>query len=65
MSSGVDLLAALEELHFLADSLCEHALPAQVGFDGGLGHSKHLSFDALALLVRPFPDEGNCCADAT
>src|SRR5262245_16447515 len=55
---GDDLLAALEELHFLADALREHALAAQVGFDRSLGHGQHLSLDALAFLVRAFPDEG-------
>ena len=55
---GGDLLAALEELHFLAHALGEHALAAQVGFDGRLGHREHLALDALALLVGAFPDEG-------
>src|SRR5690606_29893537 len=54
---GRDLLPALEELHFLAHLLGEHALTAQVGFDLRFRHREHLALDALAPLVRAFPDE--------
>ncbi len=62
MSAAFDLLAALEQLRLLAHAFREHALTAQIGFDRGFGHREHLSFDALAFLVRAFPHEGELLA---
>ena len=55
---GVNLLAALEELRLLADFLGDDALLAQVGTHRRFGGRQHAAFEALALLVHAFPDEG-------